>query len=151
VKEYIYIDKEKLANYGNNSAKITDGKLDLTQVHTEFMRGIADIRRLADEKYGVDSWKTVPGEQWISGIYRHLLELIDGHTHNTKDWGHHHALHIACSAMFILFIDMEAQICEECKFLDCIYDKEPCKRCLEVVNQFQPDENIILQRAINGI
>jgi hypothetical protein len=87
------------------SAKITAGKIDPTKVHTDLIRGIAEIRQLADEKYGVDSWETVPREQWIAGIFRHLLELLDGETHNDKDWGHHHALHIACSAMFILWLD----------------------------------------------
>ena len=89
------------------SAKITEGKIDPCKVHPAFIRGIAEIRKLADEKYGVDSWKTVPREEWISGMYRHLLELIEGGKTNDKDWGHHHALHIACSAMFVLWLDSQ--------------------------------------------
>ena len=87
------------------SPKITVGKLQLSKVLPELTEQIADIRMRGDAKYGVDSWRNVPREQWIDGIYRHLLELLKGNKHNDKDWGHHHAAHIACACMFILDID----------------------------------------------
>jgi hypothetical protein len=85
--------------------KITTGKLQLTKVLPVLVEQIADIRMRGDAKYGIDSWKNVPREQWVDGIFRHLLELLKGETINAKDWGHHHAAHIACACMFILDID----------------------------------------------
>lgn len=85
--------------------KITTGKIDPTRVIPSFTLGVADIRMHGDEKYGKDSWKNVPREEWIAAAYRHLLAIMDGEKTNDKDWGHHHALHIACSMMFIHDID----------------------------------------------
>jgi len=85
--------------------KITEGKIDPTKVSPDFVLGIADIRGHGDAKYGIDSWKRVPREQWIAAAHRHLLKLENGEKMNDADWGHHHALHIACCMMFVNHID----------------------------------------------
>jgi len=92
-----------------DSPKILTGKLKLSTVLPEFIEGIADIRMHGDDKYGVDSWKNVPREAWIDGMFRHLLELMKGKQINDKDWGHHHALHIATSAMFVHWLDSQQE------------------------------------------
>ena len=88
-----------------NNPKITAGKIDPTKCLPDFVLGIADIRGHGDEKYGVDSWKRVPREQWIASAHRHLLALEKGEKINSDDWGHHHALHVACAMMFVHDID----------------------------------------------
>jgi hypothetical protein len=94
---------------GIDSPKILTGKLKLSTVLPEFIEGIADIRMHGDDKFGVDSWKNVSREDWIDGMFRHLLELMKGNTINDKDWCHHHALHIATSAMFVQWIDSQKE------------------------------------------
>lgn len=82
-------------------SKDLDGKLTITTLVPEFLEGIADVRMHGNEKHGEDTWKEVPNKAWIDAIYRHVIELHKGNELNEKDWGHHHALHIACSAMFL--------------------------------------------------
>ena len=94
---------------GTYSPKILAGKLKLSTVLPEFIEGIADIRMHGDDKYGVDSWKNVQREAWIDGMFRHLLELMKGNQINDKDWHHHHALHIATSAMFVHWMDSQVE------------------------------------------
>ena len=94
---------------GMESPKMLAGKLKLSTVLPEFIEGVADIRMHGDDKYGVDSWKNVTREAWIDGMFRHLLELMKGNKINDKDWCHHHALHIATSAMFVNWLDSQQE------------------------------------------
>ena len=89
-----------------SSPKITEGKIDMNTLIPEFLEGVAEIRTLGDKKYGKDSWRDVPKEEWVSAMQRHLLKYRKGEIVNADDWGHHHMLHIAVGAMLVYANDV---------------------------------------------
>ena len=93
----------------NSSPKDLSGKIQLSIVDPVFIEQVALCRMKGQDRYGVDSWKQVPAEQWLDAMYRHVLELVKGNQIKTKDWGIHHAAHIGANAMLYMMAKRETK------------------------------------------
>lgn len=86
----------------NGVAKDDAGKLQLSLVPTEIIRGIAQVRMFGTKKYkSPENWRTVSMQRYIDAAYRHFLAFLDDPNSVDEESGLPHIYHLACNLAFI--------------------------------------------------
>lgn len=94
----------------NEGLKYDDGKLLVTLVQPEFIKGIAEVLTFGAHKYAPNSWQTVEDgkRRYEDALYRHWLAYLSGDKID-KESGLGHLKHLACNAMFLLYLNKESK------------------------------------------
>lgn len=88
--------------------KYDDGKLLVSLVQPEFIKGVAEVLTFGAAKYKPNSWQTVPDakRRYEDALYRHWLAYLEGERLDSES-GLEHLKHLACNAMFLLHLSRE--------------------------------------------
>lgn len=86
--------------------KYDGGKLLVSLVQPEFVRGVAEVLTFGANKYAPNSWQTVPDakRRYEDALYRHWLSYLEGEELDSES-GLEHLKHLACNAMFLLYLN----------------------------------------------
>lgn len=86
--------------------KYDSDKLLVTLVSPEFVEGVAEVLTFGAKKYAPNSWQTVEDgkRRYEDALYRHWLSYLRGEE-TDKESGLSHLKHIACNAMFLLYLN----------------------------------------------
>ncbi len=84
--------------------KADDGKSRLDLVVPGWLWAVGQVLAHGATKYGVRNWQHVEPERYHAAAMRHLLAYMSGET-NDQETGLHHMAHLACSAMFLYWMD----------------------------------------------
>ena len=108
---YPYADKEDyqrpvVNHYQSEGLKYDGGKLLMTLVKPEFVKGVAEVLTFGANKYAPNSWQTVPDakRRYEDALYRHWLAYLEGEQLDNES-GLEHLKHLACNAMFLLHLN----------------------------------------------
>lgn len=75
------------------------------------LKEVVDVLQHGAEKYSPDNWKYVknPEERYRTAAMRHLVALMTGNEYDDEEGGSgmHHAAHLACNALFLLWFKNE--------------------------------------------
>ena len=88
----------------DQKAKADAGKLRLTLVPREIIRGIARVRMYGVNKYsdgGVNNWKRVSAERYRDAMYRHMFAYLDDPYGVDEESGLPHLWHLATNVAFL--------------------------------------------------
>ena len=96
--------------------KDDDGKLKPTLIDSLFLSAFASVLTKGAKKYGKDNWKECDDlDRYKDALERHWLLYKTGQK-NDRETGISHLAHIACSAMFLFYFDMEEKILDYVDF-----------------------------------
>lgn len=85
--------------------KADSDKPDYTLLDKKAMEQFVKVLEFGANKYGRDNWrKCEDPKRYVSAMFRHLMALNDGETHDPET-GIRHEAHIMCSAMFLLGLE----------------------------------------------
>lgn len=88
----------------DQNVKADEGKLRLSLVPTEAIRGIARVRMYGITKYpegGPDNWKRVEPERYLDAALRHLLDAVDDLESKDDESGLHSVDHALTDLAFL--------------------------------------------------
>jgi hypothetical protein len=85
-----------------HDGKDDNGKLRYDLIPVTFLEGIAKVLTYGADKYGANSWQTVPDgkRRYIAAAFRHLVEHCKGNANDTES-GLPHLAHLAVNVMFL--------------------------------------------------
>lgn len=88
--------------------KYDDGKLLVTLVQPEFVKGVAEVLTFGAKKYKPNSWQTVEDgkRRYEDALYRHWLAYLEGEEKDPES-NLEHLKHLACNAMFLLYLNKD--------------------------------------------
>ena len=106
---YPYAEKEDFIEINDLGAgvgmKYDSGKLLISLVQPEFIKGVAEVLTFGANKYAPNSWQSVPDakRRYEDALYRHWLDYLSGEIRD-KESGLEHLKHLATNAMFLLYL-----------------------------------------------
>lgn len=74
------------------------------------LAAIARAKRVGDEKYGPDSWRTEPAEVWARAAARHMAAWIEDPLVSDRESGLNHIDHIFINLAFYLDARLDHRI-----------------------------------------
>lgn len=83
------------------------GKRDWSLADFEFLDRVVDVLTFGAKKYTPNNWQRVSKHRYQAAIYRHLSLYVQGEM-NDEETGLPHLAHVACSAMFLHWLDKDA-------------------------------------------
>jgi len=88
----------------NGGMKADKQKIRMELIPLDAVMKIAEIMTFGSTKYEPDNWKLVEVERYHGALLRHLEAWQRGERYD-KDSGYSHIAHMACNALFILWLE----------------------------------------------
>lgn len=89
--------------------KQDDGKLMLSLIEPQFIKGTAKVLTLGAKKYSVGNWKNCEDRtRYEDALLRHIYEYLQGNKCDDES-GVSHLYHAACNLMFLDAFDREGK------------------------------------------
>jgi len=87
--------------------KQDDGKLRLSLIEPQFIKGTAKVLTMGAEKYSVDNWKQCGDrKRYEDALLRHIYDYLQGNKCDDES-GVSHLYHASCNLMFLDAFDRE--------------------------------------------
>lgn len=101
---------EVTIGYNSEGKKYDSGKLLVSLVQPEFVKGVAEVLTFGANKYAPNSWQTLPDakRRYEDALYRHWLAYLGGEQLDNES-GLEHLKHLATNAMFLLYLNKGEQ------------------------------------------
>ena len=90
----------------NLGKKFDSHKLDWTLLPIKAVEKVVKVLEFGARKYDRDNWQKVARPRYVAAAWRHLAALTGGELKDPES-GQHHAAHLACCCLFIIWIDLE--------------------------------------------
>lgn len=89
--------------------KADGGKLMMSLIEPQFIKGTAKVLTLGAEKYEVDNWKKCEDrKRYEDALLRHIYDYLQGNKRDNES-GVSHLYHAACNLMFLDFLDRKGK------------------------------------------
>lgn len=89
--------------------KQDDGKLRLSLIEPQFIKGTAEVLTLGAEKYSAGNWKNCEDRaRYEDALLRHIYDYLQGNKRDDES-GVSHLYHAACNLMFLDAFDREGK------------------------------------------
>ncbi len=89
--------------------KADSGKLMMSLIEPQFIKGTAKVLTLGAEKYDIDNWKKCDDRQrYEDALLRHIYDYLQGKKCDEES-GVSHLYHASCNLMFLDFLDREGK------------------------------------------
>jgi len=93
----------------NEFIKKDDGKLRISLIEPQFIKGTAQVLTLGADKYSVGNWKNCEDrERYEDALLRHIYDYLQGKKCDDES-GVSHLYHAACNLMFLDAFDREGK------------------------------------------
>jgi hypothetical protein len=98
--------------------KYDDGKTDYTLIPFDALTEVVKVLEFGAKRYGAGNWQYLEdGERrYLKALFRHLVRLLAGETHD-PDSGLHHMAHVGCNALFALALSIRTREAAEKKLM----------------------------------
>jgi len=85
--------------------KADDGKIMMSLIEPQFIKGTATVLTLGAEKYSVGNWKNCDDRQrYEDALLRHIYDYLQGNKCD-KETSMSHLYHASCNLMFLDYLD----------------------------------------------
>lgn len=89
--------------------KDDDGKIMMSLIEPQFLKGTANVLTLGAKKYSVGNWKKCDDRQrYEDALLRHIYDYLQGNKCDEES-GVSHLYHAACNLMFLDSFDKEGK------------------------------------------
>jgi len=90
-------------------AKDDNGKIMLSLIEPQFIKGTAKVLTIGAKKYSVGNWKKCEDRQrYEDALLRHIYDYLQGNKCD-EETGVSHLYHAACNLMFLDAFDREGK------------------------------------------
>lgn len=98
----------EIANGSDKGRKDDQTKPDMSLLPLDVLEEVAKVLTFGAKKYSRDNWQHVPDawNRYTAAMLRHLKAMRTGERID-PDSGLSHAAHMACSALFLVWFDMQ--------------------------------------------
>lgn len=89
--------------------KADNGKLMISLIEPQFIKGTAKVLTLGSKKYSADNWKKCDDRQrYEDALLRHIYDYLQGNKCDDES-GVSHLYHASCNLMFLDFLDRKGK------------------------------------------
>lgn len=92
-----------------NFIKADSGKLMMSLIEPQFIKGTAEVLTIGGVKYEIDNWKKCDDRQrYVDALLRHIYDYLDGNKCDEES-GVSHLYYAACNLMFLDYCDRKGK------------------------------------------
>jgi len=121
----VRFEEDSYSTPPTKALRYNEGKVDLTFLEGEFLRGVAKVFMQGAEKYSRDNWKKSIGapehqeyrDSILQSLLRHVLAVMDGELIDPES-GQTHLAHVGANVQMMMTYDASPRLSVEVKDVD---------------------------------